>query len=541
MRHDAASLPAGGRPAAGAAAVRTGRREGPHRGAPQNPRRSRRHDRHTTYAGRDAAGKAPWYLPSALCTDALGAALPVLLLFQATGQPRPVAAAAVAAGTWLGVQAAHRRYTRRTLGESRGLLAVVHDWLILLGLLAVFRVFTGESSAPAYALLALVPAPLLAGLCRVLTHRHLTAERREAHAVCRVLVVGEAGPLDEVVDQLAARTDHPYVVIGAVTVGGAEPRSGVQRTGVLEAPAGAALPGGGSTADGRAGQTGPAHPAPPDDGPAVLEAARRTRAEMVLVAPGAALTGERLRRLTWSVQDAGLSLALASGLAGVALRRIHPASVGGLNLLHVAAPTRRGPQHALKTVLDRVGAALGLVLLAPVFALLAAVIRLDSPGPALYRQTRTGLDGRPFTMWKFRSMVTDADRIRPLLAAADEQDGPTFKIRRDPRVTRVGRVLRRTSLDELPQLLNVVRGEMSLVGPRPPLPDEVAAYDSVALRRLRVRPGLTGPWQVGGRSDLSWDESLALDLSYADNWSLTTDLDVLARTFRAVVDGRGAY
>ncbi|EST31673.1 hypothetical protein N566_20560, partial [Streptomycetaceae bacterium MP113-05] len=253
------------------------------------------------------------------------------------------------------------------------------------------------------------------------------------------------------------------------------------------------------------------------------------------------LTGDRLRRLSWSLQDAGLPLVVASGLTEVALRRVRLATVAGLNLLHVAPPVRRGPQLALKSVLDRVGAALGLLVLAPLIALVAAAVLLDSPGPVLYRQTRVGRGGRTFTMWKFRSMVTDAERLRPALAAADEQDGPMFKMRRDPRVTRTGRTLRRTSLDELPQLFNVLRGQMSLVGPRPPLPDEVAEYDAAALRRLGVKPGMTGPWQVGGRSDLSWDESLALDLRYADNWSLTTDLDVLARTFRAVVDGRGAY
>jgi exopolysaccharide biosynthesis polyprenyl glycosylphosphotransferase len=273
----------------------------------------------------------------------------------------------------------------------------------------------------------------------------------------------------------------------------------------------------------------------------VLEAAHRCRAELVMVVPGALLTGDRLRRLSWAAQDAELPLVIATGLTDVAVRRVRAATAAGLNLLHISAPVRRGPQQVVKDVLDRVGAALGLLLLAPVFALVVAAVRIGSDGPALYRQTRIGHRGVPFTMFKFRSMVQEADALRASLASADEQDGPMFKIRRDPRVTRVGRLLRRTSVDELPQLMNVLRGEMSLVGPRPPLPDEVAGYDVAALRRLCVKPGMTGPWQVGGRSDLSWDESLALDLQYADNWSLTTDLDLLARTVRAVVDGRGAY
>ncbi len=515
MQRDAVYLSGGsgrGRPVPGAPAVRMGRR-----------RRDMRRER----------DKAPWYVPCALAVDVLGTGLPVLLVFSATGQPRAAAAAFTAVAAWAGVRAAHQRYARGSLGESRGLVSVLQDWLTLLGLLAVLRVFTGENSVPTVALLALAPAPFLTGACRVLTHRHLTAERREAHSVRRALVVGEPGPVDRVVEQLATGTDHAYVVIGAVTVGQAALSSGVPEAGRLADTQPHSQP--------YADASALAPPPAPEDGAAVLESALRHRAELVLVVPGAALTGERLRRLSWSVQDAGLPLVVASGLTEVALRRVRLDTVAGLNLMHVAPPVRRGPQLALKSVLDRVGAALGLLVLAPLFALVAAAVRVDSAGPVLYRQTRVGYGGAPFVMWKFRSMVTEAERLRPALAAADEQDGPMFKIRRDPRVTRTGRLLRRTSLDELPQLLNVLRGEMSLVGPRPPLPEEVAAYDSVELRRLGVKPGMTGPWQIGGRSDLSWDESLALDLRYADNWSLTTDLDVLARTFRAVVDGRGAY
>ncbi len=460
--------------------------------------------------------KPAWYLPAALAADAAGTATAVLVTFAATGQPRPAAAAVTATAGWLAVQAGHRRYGLHSLGESRGLLSTLHDWLTLLGLLALLRVATGEDSSPGVALLALAPVPVLTGLCRALTHRHLTLQHRAAQTVQRALVVGEPGPLDHVVEQLAARTDHAYVVTGAVPVGAGELRCG--------APCAERL-----TVE------------PVDDGGLVLSAARRFGAETVLVVPGSALTGERLRRLSWAVQDAGLPLAVASGLTDVALRRLRVATAAGLNLLHVTPPLRRGAQAVLKSVLDRLGAAAGLVLLAPVFALLAVAVRLDSPGPALYRQTRIGRRGVPFTLWKFRSMVPDADLLRAELEAADEQDGPMFKIRRDPRVTRLGALLRRTSLDELPQLVNVLCGRMSLVGPRPPLPEEVAAYDAVAIRRLDVRPGMTGPWQVGGRSELSWDESLAIDLRYTDNWSLTGDLDVLARTMRAVVDGRGAY
>ena len=168
-------------------------------------------------------------------------------------------------------------------------------------------------------------------------------------------------------------------------------------------------------------------------------------------------------------------------------------------------------------------------------------MRAGSPGPALYRQRRIGEAGQPFTMLKFRTMEVDADARRESLETEHDGNETLFKLRRDPRVTRVGAVLRRYSLDELPQLVNVVRGEMSLVGPRPPLPSEVDSYESDAVRRLRVRPGMTGLWQVSGRSDLSWVDSLRLDLWYVDNWSLALDAQILLRTAGAVLRGRGAY
>ncbi|WP_432747182.1 exopolysaccharide biosynthesis polyprenyl glycosylphosphotransferase [Streptomyces sp. JH002] len=474
--------------------------------------------------------KPAWYAPTALATDALGVFVPVLAAYTATGEPRPLAAAATAATAWAGVRAAHHRYALRTLGETRGLLSSLHDWLILLGLLAALRVLTGESSSLLTAVGSLAPAPFLTALAAALTHRHLTRSRRRAQALCRVLVVGEPGPVDAVTAQLAARTDHAYVVIGTVPVGGGHLTCGAPETGRLTADE--------PTLTLALSEVLPEGP----DGSTVLDAARRLEADLILVAPGSLLTGDRLRRLSWAVHDAGLGFVIASGLSEVAPGRVRVQATAGLSLLHVVPPLRRGPQPFLKAALDRTGAALGLLLLAPLLAAVALAVRLDSSGPALYRQTRVGLRGEPFTMWKFRTMVTDAERLRPALETANDHcGGPLFKMRRDPRVTRVGRWLRRSSLDELPQLLNVLSGRMSLVGPRPPLPDEVERYGSAALRRLSVKPGLTGPWQVGGRSELSWDESLALDLSYADNWSLTGDLDVLARTFRAVVDGRGAY
>jgi exopolysaccharide biosynthesis polyprenyl glycosylphosphotransferase len=195
----------------------------------------------------------------------------------------------------------------------------------------------------------------------------------------------------------------------------------------------------------------------------------------------------------------------------------------------------------VKGGVDRAAAALALLSLMPVLLLIALAVRLDSPGPVLYRQERIGVNGRGFTILKFRSMSVDADCLLAELLYRNEGGGLLFKMRRDPRVTRVGRWLRRFSLDELPQLFNVLGGSMSLVGPRPPLPAEVERYDSSVSRRLLVKPGLTGLWQISGRSDLSWEEAVRLDLRYVENWSLALDALILVKTVRAVVSSSGAY
>ncbi len=464
--------------------------------------------------------KARWYLPAALFVDAAGVALPVASVLRAEHQPYALICAAVAAAAWVAIRSARRRYARRELGESRGSLPVLHDWLILVGVLAVLRAAAELHHPPLLCLLVLLPAPALTLFCRKATYHHLMAERREAQVVTRVLVLGEPAAAWDVAEHLAGRTDHPYVVVGVVAVGEGEVRTG--------APVAARL---GLTAPG----------SPDGDTAVVLTAAAELRADLVLVAAGAHMAGPRLRRLSWGLHDAGTELALAPGLVECAVKRLETTSAAGMALLRVAPPVRSGVQQFLKNTMDRAGAALGLVVLSPLFLAIGAAVRLTSPGPVFYRQERVGQDRTPFVMWKFRTMFVDADARKAELAQSNEHDGLMFKMRRDPRVTRVGRLLRRTSLDELPQLINVLTGSMSLVGPRPPLPEEVACYDEVELRRLTVRPGMTGLWQISGRSDLSWDETIELDLHYVDNWSFTSDVDVMARTLRAVVDGRGAY
>jgi exopolysaccharide biosynthesis polyprenyl glycosylphosphotransferase len=225
----------------------------------------------------------------------------------------------------------------------------------------------------------------------------------------------------------------------------------------------------------------------------------------------------------------------------VAGPRLHIDAVLGIPLLRVSMPTFTGGRRAIKGVVDRMGAALLLMLFAPLMVFVGLLVLVDSRGGAFYRQRRVGKDGREFTILKFRTMVAGAEGARAELADRNEGAGLLFKLRRDPRVTRVGAVLRRYSIDELPQLFNVLTGSMSLVGPRPPLPEESAAYDPDIRRRLLVKPGLTGLWQISGRSDLSWEEAVRLDLRYVEDWSLALDTVILWKTLRAVLYGQGAY
>jgi exopolysaccharide biosynthesis polyprenyl glycosylphosphotransferase len=225
----------------------------------------------------------------------------------------------------------------------------------------------------------------------------------------------------------------------------------------------------------------------------------------------------------------------------VAGPRLNVSGVLGMPLLRVTAPRFTGGRRLVKEAVDRLASAAMLALFSPLLLVIAVAIKVNDRGPVIYRQRRVGRDGDTFTMLKFRTMITDADKVRRELEAENEAAGPLFKMRKDPRITRVGSLLRRYSLDELPQLLNVLSGKMSLVGPRPPLPEETEKYAPAARRRLLVKPGLTGLWQVSGRSDLTWDQSIRLDLRYVEDWSLALDMVILWKTFRAVVGGEGAY
>lgn len=359
--------------------------------------------------------------------------------------------------------------------------------------------------------LVLVGVPslvLLAAVVRWLHRKLLHRARAQGRAMKRTVVVGHTLAVAGVAADLGRATHHGYEVVGACLPS-------------LDDPA-------------------------PDPGTPVLGAIADVpqvvvdHAVDIVVVAGGALQGDALRRLSWALDRVGAQLIVAPDLVEVQAPRLTLRPTGELSLLELEVGPPRSRVLA-KEVLDRILGAVLLVLASPVILGAALLVRLTSRGPAFYRQKRVGVDGREFTLLKLRSMYVDADARRAELLARNESDGVLFKMRHDPRVTPVGRVLRRFSVDELPQLVNVVRGDMSLVGPRPPLQEEVAAYADAVYRRLRVKPGLTGLWQVSGRSDLSWEESVRLDLRYVDNWSLAMDLLILWKTVRAVLGANGAY
>jgi exopolysaccharide biosynthesis polyprenyl glycosylphosphotransferase len=250
---------------------------------------------------------------------------------------------------------------------------------------------------------------------------------------------------------------------------------------------------------------------------------------------------ESLRSLAWRLHGTGIQLLMAPDLVDIAGPRIVSRPAGGLPMLLVEEPRTTGPARAVKSLTERLLALVTMLAALPLLVVLALLVKLTSRGPVLFRQVRVGRDGRTFAMLKFRSMVEGADQQRDELLQHNELDGPLFKIKDDPRITRVGRWLRRYSLDELPQMWNVVRGDMSVVGPRPPLPSEVSEYGGDIARRLMVKPGITGLWQVSGRADVSWTEAVRLDLYYVENWSLALDLTIMAKTAKTVLTGSGAY
>lgn len=395
-------------------------------------------------------------------------------------------------------------------GEYRRVLTAS---LATFGGLAIVVYLFNLQLARGYFLIAL---PI--GLAALLVVRHLwrvwlVAQRREGGYSAKVVLVGGPDSVTHLARELARMPEAGYRVLGACVPAGSrnDPAMGeeIPIVGDLDDP---------------------------------LKAVEALSADTVIITGSDELPAHRVRELSWKLEPGQQHLIVAPALTDIGGPRIHTRPVAGLPLVHVETPRFRGGKLHGKRLFDVVASGMLILLLSPLMIAVVAAIKVTDPGPALFAQRRVGKNGRPFRMLKFRTMVVDAEaRLAELRAQADAGNDVLFKMRDDPRITPLGKLLRRYSIDELPQLFNVFFGEMSLIGPRPPLASEVEEYEHHVHRRFLVKPGITGLWQVNGRSNLSWEESVRLDLYYVENWTLTGDLAILFRTAQAVVAKDGAY
>lgn len=375
---------------------------------------------------------------------------------------------------------------------------------------AIISFVTKSDIARGYIVIALPCATALDLLARHGLRKGLHRRRRGGACMRRVIAVGHAARVADLIGELRREKHHGLSIVGACLTQGT----------MLTQIAGIPVMGGMDS---------------------VSAAVAELDADTVAVAADRDLTRMRLRELAWELEATETDLYVAPALLDVAGPRTTIRPVAGLPLLHVDHPEFSGSRWVIKGLFDKLAAITALMISAPLLVVIAFVVALRDGRPVLFRQARVGKDGRTFTVYKFRTMVVDAEQRKEHLADYDEGAGALFKIRNDPRVTHSGRWLRRYSLDELPQLFNVLKGDMSLVGPRPPLQDEVERYTEYVRRRLAVKPGITGLWQVSGRSDLSWEEAVRLDLRYVENWSLILDMQILWKSCPAVFHGSGAY
>jgi exopolysaccharide biosynthesis polyprenyl glycosylphosphotransferase len=433
--------------------------------------------------------------------------------------PLNVLVAAVLPLGWVALVGYNHGYGARLVGVGAAeFQKIVRAFLHMTALIAFISFVTDAEFARGFILVALPLALCLNLLARYAARKWLHAQRARGRAMKSVLLVGDAEAISKF--SMVLRRDE---YAGLRVVGACVPSEVIADIRTIDT-------------------LGEAEVQLLGDVDSIVSAVRLSGADTVAVVSSGAIGPEKLRWVSWQLEGSSTDLMVSPGLTEVAGPRLHIMPVAGLPLLHVEEPKFTGFRRVLKGAFDRSMAAVALLLLSPLFLVLTLAVRLTSSGPALFRQVRVGRAGSTFVMLKFRSMYADAEeRLASLRDQSDHGDGVLFKMREDPRVTRVGRFLRKYSLDELPQLINVVLGTMSLVGPRPPLPLEVARYEDHVHRRLLVKPGLTGLWQISGRSDLSWDESVQLDLRYVENWSLAEDLLILWKTARAVAAGSGAY
>lgn len=452
--------------------------------------------------------------------------------------------------------------------------AVVDATVRIFGIFAVIVYLAQAQVGRRYLLVALPTGLVSLLLSRWLWRKWLIRRRLRGEYTYRALLLGQRAKVEHVAQSIQRAGSTGLLVVGAVTDGGAAVSEGgavlsdggavvsesdavgseggavvrdgdvaVSDGGAVVSDRGAAVIEGGAVAiegDGACGAVVAGVPVLGRFGD-VLQVVDEAQIDTLILTSADDITPQDMRRLGWDLESRQTSLIVAPALTDVAGPRIHARPVAGLPLIYVDYPTFEGRKHTTKRAFDILLGTVLLVLLAPVLLGIAIAVRRDSAGPAFFRQERVGFNGRLFRMVKFRSMIAGAEAMQASLLDQSDGNGVTFKLRSDPRVTRLGGVLRRYSLDELPQLLNVIGGSMSLVGPRPHPVCDVLNYEAMDRRRLLVRPGMTGLWQVGGRSGLSWEESVRLDLYYVENWSMMGDLVILWRTVKAVTRPDAAY
>ncbi len=467
-----------------------------------------------------AAASRSWqrrYRTSVLLLDVLVAldasVLTVIVRPGAFQRPIMVAAAFALPIVWVAMLALARAYDERIFGIGSDEYRRVLSAGVALIASAAFLAYAFQLTIARGFVLVVLPFTVVLDLGgRYLLRRRLHRRRAKGQCMKRVVIVGDDRAALQLATQLRRFPHHGLEPVAVCLTYGSD-HSSVQDQG-LPTLVGVER---------------------------AVEAVREHDADVVAVLTGPVMAGPNLRRLSWDLEGTETELLVSAGLIEVAGPRVHVTPVDGLPLLNLAKPRFSGLSRVGKGLFDRITALAALIALSPFLLGIAFAIKRSSPGPVFFRQTRIGRAGRTFKMVKFRSMVVHAEAERDGLLDQTDRDGPMFKMHDDPRVTPVGRWMRRYSLDEMPQLLNVVMGQMSLVGPRPPLPQEVSEYDDDVKRRLLVKPGMTGLWQVSGRADLPWEESVRLDLRYVDNWSVAFDLVILWKTVRAVIHGHGAY
>jgi exopolysaccharide biosynthesis polyprenyl glycosylphosphotransferase len=471
----------------------------------------------TIFSGRSITSWQSKYRCSALFVDGLcglaADALAAQVRFTYPGY-RPTTYLAVTLTMpllWLGAVALSGGYDSRFFGVgSDEFRKVLNAGVTLTATVAIICYTVKFDLARGYVAIVLPTATVLDLVARFRLRKRLHARRSTGACVQRVVAIGHANSVTALITELGRDSYHGLSVVAACLADDPHRHdlAGVPVYGGIEAAA---------------------------------QAVRHFDADSVAVLACPELTSVRLRELTWELESRGTEIYVAPALLDVAGPRTTIRPIAGLPLLHVDHTELCGGRQALKTLFDRACAVAAIVLLSLVFMAIAIVIKLGDGGPVFFKQLRVGQNGQGFLVWKFRTMVVDAEQRKHLLAAENEGNGVLFKVRKDPRVTKAGAWLRRYSLDELPQLFNVLLGHMSLVGPRPALPQETARYGRHMLRRLAVKPGITGLWQVSGRSDLSVDDSVRLDVRYVENWSLILDLQIIWKTVRAILSGAGAY